>query len=128
MTLATMFLIDKDAVLCDLAETYHIYSIEELPISKVALFACGLRDSSRIKLKITGLKVPLETLLLSQILDDFNNYLYSMTKDSKSGINRPQSLTNKLIEKVSEDKEYELFENSEEFNKQWRKLVKQING
>lgn len=128
MTLATMFLIDKDAVLCDLAETYHIYSIEELPISKVALFACGLRDNSRIKLKITGLKVPLETLLLSQILDNFNNYLYSMTKDSKSGINRPQSLTNKLIEKVSEDKEYELFENSEEFNKQWRKLVKQING
>ena len=41
--------VDKEALECDLAETYGIYDINTLPISKIAIFAKGLREKSRIK-------------------------------------------------------------------------------
>ena len=46
---------DKDAWMCDLAETYHIYDYESLPLSKVAIFSVGLRANSRIKMKMQGI-------------------------------------------------------------------------
>ena len=51
-----MLNLDKDALLCDLAETYHIYDYKSLPCKMVATFSCGLRADSRIKMKIAGIE------------------------------------------------------------------------
>ena len=56
-----MLKIDEDAVICDLAETYHIYNYKELPPLTVALFCDGLRDDARIKLKMSGQRVKMNT-------------------------------------------------------------------
>jgi hypothetical protein len=45
---------DRDALICDMAETYHVYDMRALPTKTVATLACGLREDSRIKLKMAG--------------------------------------------------------------------------
>lgn len=65
MNLAGMIALDEGALVCDMAETYHIYDMRALPVETLATLACGLREDSRIKLKESGLKyVPLEVLLV----------------------------------------------------------------
>ena len=60
---------DEDALICDLAETYHIYNYKSLPVFTVATLASGLRDDSRIKLKMNKQLVSNTDLLLSVIAD-----------------------------------------------------------
>lgn len=65
MNLAGMIALDEGALICDMAETYHIYDMRALPAETLATLACGLREDSRIKMKRAGLKyVPLEVLLV----------------------------------------------------------------
>lgn len=56
MTLAAMLSTDRDALICDMAETYHIYDMRALPVETLATLACGLRDDSRIKLKMSDVR------------------------------------------------------------------------
>ena len=60
---------DEDAVICDLAETYNIYNYKDMPPLMVAIFCNGLREDSRIKLKMSGQKVKFDTTLLASIVD-----------------------------------------------------------
>lgn len=60
---------DEDALICDLAETYHIFNYKSLPIFTVATLASGLRDDSRIKLKLNKQRVSNTDLLLAVIAD-----------------------------------------------------------
>ena len=46
-----MMALDEDALICDFAETYHIYNIYGMPVQYIATLAIGLRDDSRIKSK-----------------------------------------------------------------------------
>lgn len=91
-----MMSLDEDALLCDLAETYHIYSFDALPITTIATLACGLRDNSRIKCKLAGVRAPLDTVLLSMIADRLSLILWSKTKDGQKNKNRPDPITPKL--------------------------------
>jgi len=43
---------DEDALICDLAETYHIFNYRELPPSLAATLSVGLKDDSRIKKEV----------------------------------------------------------------------------
>lgn len=55
---------DRDALICDLAETYHVLDMWALPVPVLAALASGLRDNSRIKMKIAKLRhIPLEFVL-----------------------------------------------------------------
>ena len=60
---------DENALICDFAETYHIYNYRSLPVSLVATLAAGLRDDSRIKLKLNKQRVSNTDLLLAVIAD-----------------------------------------------------------
>lgn len=100
MALAYMIKLDRNALLCDLAETYNIYSFEQLPISKLAIFSCGLRDNSRIKMKISNMKVDSQTLLLASILDANNTQIWMNTQDGVKGVNRPKSMTQTLLGEI----------------------------
>lgn len=64
-----MWSVDTDALICDFAETYHIYDMESLPIDLVATLACGLRDNSRIKMKLGGTELTPETFLSATLID-----------------------------------------------------------
>ncbi len=64
-----MITIDEQALICDLAEVYGIFNYKEYPVRLIGTLAWGLRDNSRIKLKICNQKVSNDTLLLAHIAD-----------------------------------------------------------
>lgn len=88
--------VDKEALECDLAETYGIYDINTLPISKIAIFAKGLRENSRIKKILGGLPADPNTILLTSITDSVNWLVWSKTKDGSKNKNKPKSLLSSL--------------------------------
>jgi hypothetical protein len=118
-----MLKIDEDAVICDLAETYHIYNYKELPPLTVALFCDGLRDDSRIKLKMSGQRVSMDTLLLASIVDRLSILVWSKTKDGQKGRNQPKSIVDSINKPIRE-KEGMSFNTGEEFEKMKLKILK----
>ena len=108
---------DKDALICDLAETYHIYDYRKLPPTQVAIFAIGLKDDSRIKMKMSGQLVPMETLLLAGILDRLSILLWRQTKDGQKGRNMPTMVLDTLVAKKSKDSDVIVFSSGEDYEK-----------
>lgn len=98
-----MIAADEDALLCDLAETYTIYDMRSLPPSVIATFSIGLRDNSRIKMKLSGQTVPLETMLLASAVDRLSLLVWSKSKDAENGKNRPKSIVESLLKKEIEN-------------------------
>lgn len=116
-----MIALDEDALICDFAETYHIYNIYEMPIVYVATLAIGLRDNSRIKMAISGLRVDEKTLLLAHIADNTAINTWFKTEDGQKGQNRPPSLVMALSGKTIEDNT-KTFESGDDFIKEWERL------
>lgn len=115
--------LDEDALICDFAETYHIYNIYKLPVDYVATLAVGLRSDSRIKLKLNGLTVDTKTLLLAHLVDVSAINTWLKTKDAQHGKNRPKSVVESLgIENKSQ--KVMTFDTGQDFDEKWR----QING
>ena len=79
-----MIKLDEDALICDLAETYHIYDYRSLPVRLVATLSAGLRDNSRIKLKAAGSSVGLDTIILAAIADNLSMMRAGFSKDGRT--------------------------------------------
>lgn len=92
-----MIAVDEAALQCDFMETYHVPDYRALPARQAALFACGLRSDSRIKMKLAGAKVRPETLLLALIADATRLCAWLQSTDGARGENQPQSITAKLL-------------------------------
>ena len=120
-----MIKVDENALICDLAETYQIYNYRQLPPLTVAIFAIGLRDESRIKMKLSGSKVPLNTMLMMVIVDRLNLLLWSKTKDAEKGRNKPKSIFSDLYNKESD---VSAFTSGKEFEEERQKLIKRAEG
>lgn len=117
-----MIALDEDALICDFAEYYHIYNIFDYPADYIATLAIGLRDNSRIKLKLLGLRVDINMLLLAHIADNTAINYYAKTKDAKSGKNKPISFVNLFTKTETEAKEAKKFDSGADFDKEWRLL------
>lgn len=102
---------DRDALMCDLAETYHIYDYRSLPCKMVATFSCGLRENSRIKMKIAGIVPIPEQVLMAAIADGARLTAWLQSKDGMTGENRPKSLLGMLIGEESKDEKKFVFSN-----------------
>lgn len=76
-----MMELDEDALICDLAETYQLFDYRSLPLQLVATLSAGLRDDSRIKLKLIGLPVSLDTFILATISDNLALLRVGFAKD-----------------------------------------------
>ena len=116
---------DESALICDLAETYHIFDYRSLPTRMVATFAAGLKEDSRIKMAMSKIKYPFDTLLIAAILDNLNQRTWAMSADAKSGGNRPQSILNKLFGEAyqGQDQTQTGFESGEEFERARREIL-----
>lgn len=126
-----MINLDEDALVCDLAETYQIYDYKQLPLNQVTVFACGLRDDSRIKQIMSDQIVPLETTLLANIVDRLSLSLWLQTKDGQKGVNRPTSiaeLLKKNHKEESDERDYLVFESGEDFENYRKSLLAKTGG
>lgn len=97
---------DEDALICDLAETYNIYDYKRLPLKTVAALSVGLRDDSRIKMKLSGVTVSTDTMLLAAAVDRLSLLVWMKTKDAEKGRNRPKSILDAFSEKESKTSSY----------------------
>lgn len=118
---------DEEALICDLAETYHIYDYKKLPLTQVAIFAIGLKDGSRIKMKMLGQLVPMETLLLAGISDRLSVLLWRQTVDGEKGRNRPAMILDTLTARKSKDSDVVVFGSGEDFEKTRNEILKNIH-
>lgn len=120
-----MIKVDEEALICDLAETYQIYDYRQLPPLRVAVFACGLRDNSRIKMKASGQIVPIDTLLLAGISDRLSTLIWFQTEDGQKGNNRPTPLINLFIKTNEKESKRDviIFNSGEDFIKQRHRLI-----
>ena len=64
---------DEDSLICDFAETYHIYDYRSLPLWLAATLAAGLRDTSRIAMNTTEGKASTTNTILAIIADHLSS-------------------------------------------------------
>lgn len=118
-----MIVTDEDALICDLAETYRIYDYTQLPPLQVAVFACGLRENSRIMLALAGQPVPTDTWLNAQIADGINTLVWLRSKDAEDGKNRPASIVSALMGADKKRDDELAFSSGDDFERARRKLM-----
>lgn len=113
-------------MICDLAETYHILNYEELSPELVAVLLIGLRDGSRVKLKLSDSKISYDRMLQAKMVDDLAFIAWSKTKAAQNGEGRPGSILQMILGK-QEEKECEGYISPDEFQEAWQKKVDEIN-
>lgn len=105
---------------CDMAETYQIHIIDwynpPYPISYLADLAFGLGENSRIKRKMSNVRLTLTESLQAVMIDKLSVLIWQKTKDGMKGRNIPESIYRKL-EGLDDNKKAELqkFETEEDF-------------
>ena len=94
---------DRTALICDMAETYHIYDFKGLPARTSAALAFGLGPDSRIRRKMSGQKEDDKTLLLAMIADSLAFIAWTKTKDAQKNRTRPKSIYQMMTRDPAED-------------------------
>lgn len=117
-----MIATDEEALVCDLAETYKIYDYKSLPATRIATYSVGLRENSRIKLKMSDSRYSLDSLFLAAIVDRLSLLVWLKTKDGAQGVNRPKSIMANLLGET-EEKNILAFQSPGEFEKEWKKII-----
>lgn len=119
-----MIAADRDALICDLAETYGIYDLRALPVSVLATLAVGLRDESRIKMKLRGERLTKTEMLLAAAVDRLSVLIWQRTEDGHNSINPPNSVLDKLLGvEETESGTVQSFDSPEDFEREWEKIT-----
>lgn len=126
MILAGMFHEDKNSWICDMAETYNIYDYTRVPVKMLGILSAGLRENSRIRQKLEGIKADPDTILMAKIYDVANTLLWTKTKDAEKGKNRPKPLAQLFIE--SDEPEPTSYASGAEYEKARAEIIKKIKG
>lgn len=112
-----MIAIDEQALICDLAEVYGIFDYKKYPVNLIGTLAYGLRENSRIKLKLCDQPVNNDTLLLAHIADRLGALITSYS------YKKLHSFVENLCGKDKEEKKrVKGYETSEGFEEELRKI------
>ena len=115
---------NRNALLCDLAETYGIFDFEALPVSTLATLSVGLRDDSRIKMYMTGAKVSRSEILLAAAVDRLSMLWWAKTEDGQNNVNRPKSMLSIILgEQDKQTSNVEAFDTADEFEAAWESIT-----
>lgn len=112
-------------MICDLAECYHVFDYKALSPELVATLVLGLRENSRVKMKLSKSKLTIEQILMARIADDLSFVAWTYTKEARKG--KPykgKSILKALQGDYTEEKEqYEVFETIEEFEEYMKQFI-----
>lgn len=120
-----MIATDEDALFCDIAETYGILDMRALPARKLAALSCGLRDNSRIKMRLSGTRVAPEIMLLACAVDKLSLLVWAKTEDARRGRNRPASILQQLLQ--TNDSAVTAFESAEAWEAARARIIEEVN-
>ena len=112
-------------MICDLAEYYGIYDYKGLSVKLLITLVFGLREESRIKTKLNGFDIPINTYLLGYIADSLAFIAWSKTDGARHNRNRPQSILESW-KKTQEKQEYVSFASVEEFEMTRARILKGV--
>lgn len=108
----------EDALICDLAETYHIYDFRSLPVKLVATLSSGLRDNSRIKLILNNEKYTADISLMAMLVDRVAVIQHTICGIKES----PKLVTEAMFEETEHDiVKPSTFDSPEEFDEWYEK-------
>lgn len=119
---------DRDAVICDLAETYGVFDYRALPVPLLATLCCGLREDSRIRMRMVDARVRTEIILQAMAVDYLALLHWAQTKDAMEGRNRPRSVVSLLLGEVEQGSDVVTFETAEEFDAARKKILEVDRG
>lgn len=124
MALAGMWSSCRDELICDMAETYHIYDMRALPVRTLAVLACGLGQNSRVWAKLNGYKAQWSDIVMAMCADHLAVLQWFQTEDGHKGQNRPQLLTPQLLNMPdqSDKSKYKKFKTGADFMEAWNAL------
>lgn len=116
-----MIALDRDALICDLAEEYQIFDIGSLPVQLIATLSVGLREDSRIKKKISGIKYSKQELLLARIVDKLSDLIWLW--GGYGDIDKPPSVIDAMLGNAQEEAEskFRAYKTAEDFMNAWNK-------
>lgn len=100
-----------------MASEYGVFNYEELKPSLLATLAVGLPRSSRVKMKMAGIKLTIEQTLMALILDDLNLIMWQRSKKHGS---KPKSAYKLLTEEPKPKEELMRFKDIESFEEWYR--------
>lgn len=113
-----MLSVDREAVICDLAETYGVLDYRSLPVTLLATLCAGLHDDSRIKMRMMGLRRIAPSFAFVHIADTLTIILHALTGSK----DKPR-----LYEDIMADKQQKKkstgFSSIEEFEKARQRLL-----
>lgn len=116
----------EDDLICDFAEYYGIYDYRALPADYAATLCAGLREPSRVMMRLAGAKISLREALFARMVDELAFISWTKTKDGQKNRNRPKSVLASLTtEKVVE---HESFTSAEDFNAEWERIIRSANN
>lgn len=120
-----MLTFDEDALICDMAETYGVFNLFELPPQLAATLAVGLREDSRIKVKMSGMKMDFNKYIIAALFDKVNWLCWTKTKDAQHGTHVPESILDLLLQtdKQNAPDEFMVFDSPEAFEKARQDLL-----
>lgn len=121
-----MIACDEQALICDLAEVYHIYNYREWPVSLIATLSVGLRADSRILMKLNKEIVSIDTILLTSVVDQLNIMIWQNTKDGREGRNKPKLLMPTIM--ASTTKNTEGYYTVDDFEAERKRLLNKLEG
>ena len=120
MVLAMMLETDENALICDLAETYHLLDYRALPVDLLATLCCGLRDNSRIKMKMAGLNMIAPEFLLIHAADSLSVIRHGLL--SKKNAKMP-SFWSDILTGAAQSHKVDGFDSGEDFEKKKKKIL-----
>ena len=113
----------EDDLICDFAEYYHVLYWRELPLKLAATLAIGLPADSRSKRRISGIDVPIETLLLAKITDLLATWVWWNSEDGSKGRNRPQSVVAALTASNKPEPKHRVFRTGNDFRSEYDRIA-----
>ena len=115
---------NRDALLCDFAETYGIHDFGGLPVFTLATLAVGLRDNSRIKMHLSGEMISRTDTLLAAAVDRLSLLIWAKTEDGQNNVNRPKSMLSILLGNTEENQNgVTAYETGAEFENAWEEIT-----
>ena len=116
-----MIAVDENALICDFAETYNIYDYRSLPVKLAATYSAGLRENSRIKMRLRG-----------DTLGDSDRSLMAMIYDALAmlgwiGYGEPPSMLKAMYGELPEaptaTKEIKSFDTPEDYERARKEMI-----
>ena len=125
MILAAMLATDRDALVCDMAETYHVLNMTALPVPLLATLAAGLRGEARIKMAMAKERATQLEVMTAAILDRLTTLCWMNSRDGAHNRNRPKSVVEAIAGKEKRNNQAAhpvAFNSPEEFDRAWAEI------